>query len=331
MILDGAWREEQPLRDLPVAKTVDDECEDLALPSCEAGRVPAGRRPRAARDVSGAECAQAACDDDGRRAGHRARQACRAPRGGRPRSRCPPGRAQPRMAVRGRPTQLRPPPPRRRARARRGLPRARASPLRRPRACAMPGGMPRRGARRPGWPAASAFGCPIASALRVAPEPGGFGLGNGNGGEPRKLARRLGKSTSLREQRQNVRISAPRAHPCEHAERERPRERRHGSPPDDKRRRRGGIRPTPLVELEESAIGEQVELVQLVPLHPESTRGPLRRRGAHRRSGAPTSQLGHARDRRPRRAPRGRVPLRAPRRFDGRQPATPRQLRASRP
>ena len=118
----------------------------------------------------------------------------------------------------------------------------------------------------PDTASASAAGCRLASALRVAPEPGGFGLGDGNGGEARKFARRLGESTRLREQRENIRVSAPRAHPCEHAERERPRVRRHGSPPDDERRRLGGIRPTPLVELEESAIGEQVELDQLVAL-----------------------------------------------------------------
>ena len=235
------------------------------------------------------------------------------------------------MAVRGRPTQLRPPRPRRRARARRVPPRARAAPLRRPRACAMPGGIADVVARADPDGQHERLRCPIASALRVAPEPGGFGLRNGNGGEARKFARRLGESTSLREQRQNIRISAPRAHTCEHAERERPRERRHGSPPDDKRRRRGGIRPTPLVELEESAIGEQVELVQLVPLHPRVREALFEGEARTVVAVRPTSRLGHARDRRPRRAPRGRVPLRAPRRFrwsPARDPLTPR---ASRP
>ena len=66
MVLDGALREEEPLRDRRVAEAFAEELQNLEFAGGELGRVIAGGRSRAARDISRPERAQAA-GDHGRR------------------------------------------------------------------------------------------------------------------------------------------------------------------------------------------------------------------------------------------------------------------------
>jgi hypothetical protein len=114
----------------------------------------------------------------------------------------------------------------------------------------------------------------LASCGGVASEPRGFRFRDGDRRDTRKLARRLGESSRLCEQGEHLRVAPSGAYEREHREGKCPGECRDGSPSEDEHRGFGRLRPAALIELETSAMGEEVELDQVVAVRP-AVREPL--------------------------------------------------------
>ena len=100
----------------------------------------------------------------------------------------------------------------------------------------------------------------------VADEPRDFRRGNGDHCDARKLAGGLGQGARLGDEREDVWVAAPSAGSREDGERERAWEGRDPAAAEDEFGGVDCVRPASLVELETGAVGEQVELMEFIPL-----------------------------------------------------------------
>ena len=145
-----------------------------------------------------------------------------------------------------------------------------------------------REARASAWSVASR----APSGLRGASR---FGPGHGDRSDARQLAGPLRQRARLVEQRANVRVPSSCADSRQHAEGQGPRVRGHVSSSGDEQGRLRCSRPPSLVELVGCAIGEEVELDQVVAVlaavHEAVLEGDARQR-----AGSPTSRPGRVRD-----------------------------------